>query len=206
MVHQGRHLSKVKNQYAKEGRQPYFNIKEQNLFLMKTVFDPMGNYVYHRNCVMCVFDVRSARLAHLRKIVAEQKSHSIVTVVKEKVPRVSDVVFPMDCTTSPAEWLEAQPKSSDVVCRNHPERHGNAGKRSNNAKDGVVLQKFLEFVDNNSASNGRKEGSHGPTFYFSPKFTMLRVPNKDDPQYEYIHEYMILQKHFLVLYPMKQRS
>ena len=40
-------------------------------------------------------------------------------------------------------------------------------------------------MDKNSASNRRKEGSHGKTFYFNPKFTQIRTPNKDDPQYNY---------------------
>ena len=54
------------------------------------------------------------------------------------------------------------------------------------------MLKFLEFVDSNSSSNGRKVGSHGPTYYFTPKFTMLRVPNKDDPQYEYKCHHSVL--------------
>ena len=42
---------------------------------------------------------------------------------------------------------------------------------------------FLDFVDNNSAPNGRKEGSHGKTYYFNPKFSVIRSPNKSDPQF-----------------------
>ena len=45
--------------------------------------------------------------------------------------------------------------------------------------------RFLEFVDTNSSPNGRKEGSHGPTFYFNPKITMMRTPDKKISQYSY---------------------
>ena len=114
MVHQGRDLSKRKKQRVKRGGDPYYNVKDQNQFLMKNIFDAMGNYVYHRNCVIAVFGVGSARLARLRKVV--QKSHSTLTIMKEKVPRVSDVILPMDCSMSPAEWLDEQPESSDIFC------------------------------------------------------------------------------------------
>ena len=59
-------------------------------------------------------------------------------------------------------------------------------------KKGDVLQKYLDFVDCNSTSNGRKEGSHGATYYFDPKFLMLRTTNRDDPQYEYKCQHSVL--------------
>jgi len=96
--------------------------------------------VYHRNCVLSVFEIGSARLARFRKIVAAQKSNDVVTVAKKKLPRVSDVVLPEGCTTSPAEWLSEQPECAGILCRNHPERHGNACKESHNAKDSAVLE------------------------------------------------------------------
>ena len=40
----------------------------------------------------------------------------------------------------------------------------------NHAKSEIVLQQFTEFVDCKSSPNGHKEGSHGATFYFNPKF------------------------------------
>lgn len=48
-----------------------------------------------------------------------------------------------------------------------------------------ILQKFTEFIDCNSFVNGRKEGSHGATYYFNPKFNLLRTPNLSDPNYNY---------------------
>ena len=58
-------------------------------------------------------------------------------------------------------------------------------KRSNNAKDEAVLEKLLDFADNNSSPNGQKEGSHGATNYFYPKFSIKQTPNHDDPQFEF---------------------
>ena len=68
------------------------------------------------------------------------------------------------CNTAASTWLLSQPEN---ICRNNPTWHGNEGKRPNNAKSEAVLQKFLEFVDTNSSPNGRKEGSHGATYYFN---------------------------------------
>ena len=96
----------------------------------------------------------------------------------------SDVVLPKGCELPASTWLQEQPEEARITCRN-TKRHGNAGKRSHNAKDEGILKQFLKFVDLNSSPNGRKEGSHGSTYYFHPKFTMMRTPNKKDPQYAY---------------------
>ena len=89
-------------------------------------------------------------------------------------------------------WLLSQPEGSIVTCRNDPTYHGNTGKRSNNAKDKAVLNKFLDFVDANSSPNGLKEGSHGATYYFNPKFSLLRIPTANDPQYDYKCSHSVL--------------
>ena len=123
-----------------------------------------------------------------------QKQHSrpFLQVEKEKVSRYSDVVLPPGCDTAASTWLLSQPENSVVTCRNDPTWHGNAGKKSNNAKKEAVLQKFLEFVDSNSAPNSHKEGSHGATYYFNPKFSLLRTPNTNDAQYEYKCNHSVL--------------
>ena len=66
-------------------------------------------------------------------------------------------------------------------CCAEPRRHGNAKKTSNQAKDHRIKEQFLKFVDNNSASNGRKEGSSGKTFHFDRKLTQIRSPDKKYP-------------------------
>jgi hypothetical protein len=85
-------------------------------------------------------------------------------------------------------WLRSQPEEATITCRNRPEHHSNARKRSNHAKSEAVL----EFVDSNSSPNERKEGSHGATYYFNPKFSLVRTPNRDDPQYEYKCNHSVL--------------
>ena len=115
-----------------------------------------------------------------------QTSEPIEYVAKEIIAqtgRLSDVVMPIHCEQTARAWVESQPNLAQIPCRKQPTCHGNARKRSNHSKSNAVLQQFLDFVDKNSASNRRKEGSHGKTFYFNPKFTQIRTPNKDDPQY-----------------------
>ena len=188
LVHSGQALRKRRAIYPKPGEATYQDIKKQNKFLMKTVFDGTGNYIYHRNCVHGAFSVGAQRLARLRKAVDVQTSEPIEYVAKESIAqtgRLSDVVMPIHCEQTARAWVESQPDLAQIPCRKQPTRHGNARKRSNHSKSNAVLQQFLDFVDKNSASNGRKEGSHGKTFYFNPKFTQIRTPNKDDPQYSY---------------------
>ena len=191
-VSSGSELKKRANAYPKPRGSVYRNVKEQNKFLMNTVFDGRGNYIYHRDCVKNAFGVGVARLARIRKVVQEQRSQPFLQVEKEKVVRLSDVVLPPGCDTATSTWLLSQPEKSVVTCCNDPARHGNAGKRSNNAKSKAVLQKFLEFVDSNSAPNGRKEGSHGATYYFNPKFSLLQTPKTSDAQYQYKCNHSVL--------------
>ena len=98
-------------------------MKEQNEFLIKSVFDAKGNYIYHRNCIKSAFGVGTARLARLRCVVQQQNQQHLVRVEKERVTRFSDVVVPMDCSKSAGAWLQSQPDGSIVSCRNHPAMH-----------------------------------------------------------------------------------
>ena len=111
---------------------------------------------------------------------------------KEKVLRYSDVVLPQGCAMAASTCLLSQPEESIATCRNDPTCHGNAGKRSNNAKDKSVLNKFLDFVYSNSSPNDRKEGSYGATYYFNPKFSVLWTPSTNDPQYDYKCNHSVL--------------
>lgn len=191
-VHTGRDLKRRKTLYTKAGDAAYRNIKQQNEYLLKTVFDGKGNYLYHRDCIRGAFDVGTQRLACLRKVVQQQSSRPFVKIAKKKVSRYSDVVLPRGCVQPASTWLRSQPEGATITCRNRPEQHGNARKRSNHAKSEAVLKMFLEFVDGNCSPNGRKEGSHGATYYFNPKFSLLRTPNRDDPQYEYKCNHSVL--------------
>ena len=109
------------------------------------------------------------------------------------VSRYSDIILPRGCDMQPSAWLHEQPDGATVVCRNKLTRHGNAGKRSHNAKSEVKV-KFIEFIDMNSAPNGRMEGSHGATYYFNPKFSMILIPNTNDPQYAFKCKHSVLHE------------
>ena len=163
-------------------------MKSQNEFLLKTVFDGKGNYMYHRNCVRAAYGVSTQRLARLRKAIQIQTGEPIEYLSKQRViegQRRSDVVLPTHCEQTSRAWVDSQSEDALIPCRKQPTRHGNARKRSNHSKSEAVRKRFVDFVDKNSASNGRKEGSHGKTYYFDRRFTQIRTPNADDPQYEY---------------------
>lgn len=127
-VSSGSDLRRHMKAYSRPHGSVYRNIKEQNNFLMNTVFDGSVNYIYYRDCIRTVFDVGTARLARIRKVVQEQTSQPLLQVEKEKVLRYSDVVLPQGCAMAASTWLLSQPEGSIVTCRNDPIRHGNAGK------------------------------------------------------------------------------
>ena len=82
-----------------------------------------------------------------------------------------------------SKWWSTVPDDHEVDVRYPFERHGLAGKPSNNAKT-VTKQKFLEFVDHNSQPNGRHLDSHNPTHYFLPTFTTITTPKEGVHDYE----------------------
>ena len=187
-VHSGRSLKQRRAIYWKPANGIYYDLTKQNEFLVKSVFDGNGNFLYHRDCVRGAFGVSNQRLSRLRKSIQVESSDRTELVPKEDVclaKRFSDVVLPRNCEQPAKKWLDTQHEDDLVECNKRPRRHGNSRKQSNNAKSEVVVQRFLDFVDNNSASNGRKEGSSGKTFYFDRKFTQIRTPDKKDPQFQY---------------------
>ena len=180
-IHTGCSLCRRRPIYPKPADVAYCDLSKQNEFLVKSVFDGKGNYLYHRNCIREVFGISNQRLSRFRKSVHTETGDPVELVIKQTVcenNHHSDVVLPRDCEKPTQVYLESQPTDTMVLCRKHPRRHGNARKQSNHAKSGAVLEHFLLFVDNNSASNGRKEGSYGKTCYFDRKFTQIRSPDK----------------------------
>ena len=47
----GRDLKRFKAIYHKPAGSSYANVKEQYNYLIRTVYDGKGNYLYHQNCV-----------------------------------------------------------------------------------------------------------------------------------------------------------
>ena len=83
-VHAGRDLKRGRTGYPKPKDASYRNIKQQNDYLLKTIFDGKGNYLYDRNCIRCAFDIGTQQLARLRKVIQEQSTCPFVKVAKEK--------------------------------------------------------------------------------------------------------------------------
>ena len=184
--HSGPTLRKRKVLYPRpvNAEKSYRDIKSQNQFLLTTIFDAKGNFLYHRDCVREVFGVGSQRLSRLHKIAQKQVTRPFELISKVTIiqaGRISDVMLPADYEKSAKALLSSVTDETMLPCQSRPARHGNSRKPSNHAKDDHFLQKFLLFVDTNSTPNGRKEGSTGKTYYFDRKFSQIRTPDKNDP-------------------------
>ena len=104
------------------------------------------------------------RLSRLRKCIQVESNDPTEVVLKSDVEshkRYSDVVLPLNCEQRTRTWLDSQPEDVPVRCRKCPRQHRNARKKCNRAKSDDIMERYLLFVDSNSASNGRKEGSSG---------------------------------------------
>ena len=128
--------------------------------------------------------ISNQRLSRLRRGIQIETQDSTEFVQKENIctsHRFSDVILPRNCEQPAQTWLESQPDDVPIRCKKHPIRHGNARKPSNHASSGGAMERFLAFIDNNSASNGRKEvqGKHSILTENSPKFVLLtkKTPN-----------------------------
>ena len=193
-IHTGQALKRRKKIRMKPGR-VYYDLTKQNDFLVRSVFDAKGNYLYHRDCIRAAFGVSNQRLARLRKCIHIEAGDPTEFLQKHeihKANRLSDVVVPPSCELPTQSWLNSIADDTLAQCRKNPRRHGNARKASNQAKEHLIKEQFLKFIDNNSASNGRKEGSSGKTFYFDRKFTQIRSPDKNDPQFDYKCRHSVL--------------
>ncbi len=93
------------------------------------------------------------------------------------------IIMPTDIETSFTRWWRGLDPSVTVSVWYPHGRHGNAGKKSNSAKTGV-MEDFLTFVDMNSQPNGQSADSSGPTSYFLPKFTTIQTPKTSVSNYE----------------------
>ena len=113
--HTGRTLKQRKKVYLKSPDAVYRDLKHQNEFLLKTVFDAKGNYVYHRDCIKSAFGVGSQRLARLRKVLQQQTSRPFVELKKEDVCCYSDLVLPTACEEPASSWLQSQPNKAVVT-------------------------------------------------------------------------------------------
>ena len=164
----------------------YRNLVLQNEWLRGNIFDTMGNYLFCQECVCAALQISKQRLSRQRNVKRKQYQTPVTSMPKEKVvaERLEPfVVMPEDQDCAFAKWWERIPADHDVHVRYLYERHGNAGKVSNNAKT-QIHDDFLQFVELNSQPNGCSADSHGATHFFLAKFTTIRMPSSGAANYE----------------------
>ena len=139
----------------------------------------MGNYLFCQECITAALQITKQRLARQRSVKRNQYQKPVVEMAKDCVldeKLESFVLMPDELDTAFAKWWDTLPASHVVRVRYPHERHGLAGRTSNNAKV-QVHDDFIRYVDCNSQANGRKSDSYGATHYFLPKFTTMRMPS-----------------------------
>ena len=97
--HSGSVLRRRKAAYKKAPNSTYYDVGKQNKFLLQSVFDSNGNYLFHRDCVRAAFGVSNQRLARLRKSIQKQKAQPTEFIQKQDLDahRHVDIVMPNNC-------------------------------------------------------------------------------------------------------------
>ena len=173
MVQQGSALKRRKNinpSPRKVNFQHYRDLVKQNEWLRNNIFDPMGNYLFCSTCVHKAFNVSYQRLTRLRNIKKAQFKNPIIVMAKTEVEEQklgNAVIMPSGCTQSFMLWWRSLDVDTQVSVYFPHERHGLAGRTSNNAKMSAK-DDFLCFADINSQPNGRQDDSSSATHYFLP--------------------------------------
>jgi len=178
MLHTGQSLiHRASIQEPKKPHKKYRNINKQNEWLLENVFDVYGNYLFCVSCITKILDVHSSRLRRLREIKREQANAPIRQMRKKDIlkERARDII-PPENITNVLDWWVSLDNNSLVDLREPPKLHHGS---SNNSKK-KFLSIFLDFVDTNSQPNGRQVGSHGPLFFFCPKFDRINAPSKSE--------------------------
>lgn len=139
-------------------------------------------------CIVANLGVHTERLSKQRKIKVNQCQQPVMTLTKKEVTDKKLVAFVLhpavdDIAQSASEWWEALHDDDEVEVKYPYDRHGLAGKSSNNSKP-EVRDAFLQFVDANSHPNGRHAGSYSALFYFIPKFTRIDPPKVGEKDFD----------------------
>lgn len=167
MVHTGTELKKRKkiNPTPVAEFTHYRDITGQNEWLRANVFDSLGNYLYCFNCIRSSLGISKDRLTHQHSIKRQESKEPIVQMKKSEIEdqRLGKfVIKPAELELCFKKWWRTVDPSDIVDVRYPHKKHGNT---SHSAKT-KTMEKFLEFVDNNTQPNGRSADSTGPTHYF----------------------------------------
>lgn len=188
LKHRGSELKKRKSSLPapkEPNREHYRNVSLQNEWMRGNLFDAMGNYLFCHACITKALHVSTQRLSRQRKVKRNQFQRPIVRMTKEDVDKEkvnAFVLMPEAVEMSLSVWWATLPGYHLVDVRYPHEKHGLAGRVSNNAKLSTK-ESFLKFVDNNSQANGRRLDSRNPTHYLFPKFRSITEPKRNASAY-----------------------
>ena len=154
LKHQGSELKKRKCSYPSPkvaGREHYRNVVAQNEWLRGNTYDSMGNYLFCHQCVRKVLHISKQRLSRQRAIKRKQFQHPVVKKTKREVDSEKlrpFVMMPEEIEVSFNKWWRTLPEDHEVDVRYPFERHGLAGKPSNNAKTDTKQSILLTIIVN----------------------------------------------------------
>ena len=157
MLHTGRKLvNRASIQQPKTASKRYRNITQQNKWLLENVFDSYGNYIFCFSCIKNILEVGGKRLHRLRDIKRQQVHAATIHMRKHQVARerICDVVPPVHATNVLAWWMSLE-DDSVVELRSPPKLH----RGTSHYRKEELLPRFLDFIDHNSQSNGRRAKS-----------------------------------------------
>ena len=78
-------LKKRKAVYKKVQGSIYYDVGKQNTFLLESVFDSNGNYLFHRDCTCATFGISNQCRARLRKSIQKQNKQPTEFIQKQNL-------------------------------------------------------------------------------------------------------------------------
>jgi len=164
----------IHNNLSSTQKSKTINRNQQNKWLLDNVFDSYGNYIFCFSCIKSILSISGRRLHRLREIKRQEAQEPTIRIRKDQVfpEQICDVVPPFGETNVLVWWNSLEPGSM-VDLRSSPRLH--RGKSNNRKED--ITPRFISFIDNNSQSNGRRIGSHGPLYYLNSKFNRINAPS-----------------------------
>jgi hypothetical protein len=149
--------------------------KAQDVILV-SLFDTRGNPMHEGECVKRLFGIGRTRFASVHD--KAKVKHTVTVVRRDEVTEVDQrtgrVIAPPNARLHDGgiAWF-ANLEPHDPVELRIRRGHGLEGRPSNNAKPPDVLEDFREFVNANSAPNGRRPGTGHAEYYFAAHFSSV---------------------------------
>ena len=142
--------------------------------------------IFCSKCIRNALGILYKHLSRQRKVKRSQFNEPIRSMTKQEVleKNLSQyVIIPEGSGVSFLLWWKSLASDCSVQVHYPYHWHGLAGLPSNSSKTDAK-QDFLQFVDNNSQSNGRSADSASATHYLLLKFRTIQTPKKGVCNYE----------------------